>query len=99
MRRDPMTPRKADRKDFPDATTGARVFPLSSAPRRIARAVEWDRLGDEQGRRLRESWQEGAGVIQPDVLDRMRAVKVQESSTKTLDHSGNGLRDLEQKSP
>lgn len=93
-RRDIMTPRDPTNTDL---TQGALVFDLGgAAPRRIAPGASLDRLADEGGRRLRESWQEGAGVVDPETAARMRAVVVEEvpGTTDLDDRSGNGLGPL-----
>jgi hypothetical protein len=98
-RRDPMTPRDPDNADVTDPNdpvSGVLLFPLGTPPRRIAPGAALDRIADEGGRRLRESWQEGAGVIDPGLAARMRAVTVEETpGTNDLDDkSGNGLGPL-----
>jgi len=49
------------------------AFPTASAARRIARGIALDRLVDGSGRRLRDQWNPGSGVLSRAAMDGLRA--------------------------
>ena len=74
---DPLTPR--------DATVTldrlpALTFPTRGSARALARGTPLDRIGDESGRRLRDSWNPGNGVLSRSKMDAMRATVLPLSS-------------------
>jgi hypothetical protein len=68
--RDPLTPR--DNTVLVDKLP-ALTFPTRGSARALARGTPLDRIGDEGGRRLRDSWNPGNGVLPRSKMDAMRA--------------------------
>jgi hypothetical protein len=68
--RDPFTPRDTTvfTDDLPVLT-----FPTRGSAHTIARGMMLDRITDESGRRLRDSWNPGNSVLSRATMDRMRA--------------------------
>ena len=68
--RDPFSPR-----DTTVATDSMPVivFPTTTPARRIARGIQLDRLVDESGRRVRDQWNPGSGVLSRALMDNLRA--------------------------
>jgi hypothetical protein len=72
--RDPLAPRDTSRggvDEIPMLT-----FATRGSARAIARGAQLDRIADESGRRLRDSWNPGTAVLQRSKMDAMRAVVV-----------------------
>ncbi len=68
--RDPFTPR--------DTTVSTDIlqvitFPTRGSAHAIARGMMLDRIADESGRRMRDSWNPGTGVLSRATMDKMRA--------------------------
>src|SRR5262249_31757314 len=72
--RDPFSPRDTT-VPAPDILPVVN-FATASAAQAIARGLMLDRITDESGRRLRDSWNPGNGVITGAQMDRMRATVV-----------------------
>jgi hypothetical protein len=68
--RDPLTPRDntVTLDQLPTIT-----FSTRGSAHRLARGSALDRIGDENGRRLRDSWNPGNGVLQRSKMDAMRS--------------------------
>jgi hypothetical protein len=71
--RDPLTPR--------DTTVAVDQFPVltfatQGSARALAHGSSLDRIGDEDGRRLRDSWNPGNGVLPRSKMDAMRATVI-----------------------
>lgn len=80
-----------------DDPSGEPFFRLTSAvvttARRIARPAYWEKVNTQTGRRMRDSFMPGAGVLSLSVMQRMYGVLLCEDAT-TPDVNGNGLGDL-----
>lgn len=66
---------------------------ILSAGRRLARPAYWEKIGTQTGRRYRDSFMPGSGVLSYPVMQRMHAIQVCED-TRTVDRSGNGLGEM-----
>jgi hypothetical protein len=71
--RDPLTPRdqSAGIDQLPTLT-----FATHGSARALARGSSLDRISDESGRRLRDSWNPGNGVLSRAKMDAMRATVI-----------------------
>ncbi len=71
--RDPLTPRDSTvvTDQLPTIT-----FATRGSARALARGSSLDRISDENGRRLRDSWNPGNGVLQRSKMDAMRATVI-----------------------
>jgi hypothetical protein len=85
-----------------DDPSGVPFFRQTSADissgRRLARPAYWEKINTQTGRRMRDSFMPGAGVLSLDVMQRMYAVEICED-TVSEDVNGNGLGDLGFASP
>ncbi|MDQ3365697.1 MAG: hypothetical protein M3680_09755 [Myxococcota bacterium] len=64
---------------------------LLTAGRRLARPASWDQLGSLTGRRVRDSFMPGAGVLSLEVMQKMRGVTICEvPGTTSTNPSGLG---------
>jgi hypothetical protein len=66
---------------------------VGGAPLRLARPAVWEKIGTQTGRRVRDSFMPGSGVLSLEVMQRMRAFEVCEAAG-TGDIDGNGLEEL-----
>jgi hypothetical protein len=86
----------------PDDPSGVPFFRQTSADissgRRLARPAYWEKINTQTGRRMRDSFMPGAGVLSLDVMQRMYGVLICED-TGSVDVNGNGLGDLGFASP
>ncbi|RMH36760.1 MAG: hypothetical protein D6689_21900 [Deltaproteobacteria bacterium] len=77
--------------------SGPRVFRMAGAllsrADRLARPALWEQVGTQTGRRLRDSFMPGSGVLSLGVMQRMYNVRVCEVPG-TADVDGNGLGEL-----
>jgi hypothetical protein len=71
--RDPLLPRDltVTVDQLPTIT-----FPTRGSAHALARGSPLDRIGDEAGRRLRDSWNPGNAVLQRSKMDAMRATVI-----------------------
>jgi hypothetical protein len=65
---------------------------IAGVPARLARPAIWEQIGTLTGRRLRDSFMPGSGVLSLEVMQRMRAVKL--CVVSTTDTDGNGIGEL-----
>jgi hypothetical protein len=66
---------------------------VGGAPRRLARPALWEKIGTQTGRRMRDSFMPGSGVLSLEVMQKMRGVQLCEAAG-TGDIDGNGLEEL-----
>jgi hypothetical protein len=80
-----------------DDPSGEPFFRLTSdvvtTARRMARPAYWAKINTHTGRRMRDSFMPGAGVLSLPVMQRMYGVQLCED-TRTNDVNGNGLGDM-----
>jgi hypothetical protein len=80
--------------DDPSAPTLLRFAAVvGGAPRRLARPALWEKIGTQTGRRVRDSFMPGSGVLSLEVMQKMRGVQLCEAAG-TGDIDGNGLDEL-----
>jgi LVIVD repeat len=98
--RDPLTPYdranlKFNAGQVADPPFQIITFPVGPGQRLLsmARGRQLDKLGDEDGRTLRDSTSVGARALSRDEMDKMRSVNVV-VQPGTVDESGNGLGNI-----
>jgi hypothetical protein len=65
---------------------------VAGIPTRLARPSVWEQIGTQTGRRMRDSFMPGSGVLSLEVMQRMRAVKL--CVANNVDVDGNGVGEL-----
>ncbi len=66
---------------------------VGGTPTRLARPAVWEKIGTQTGRRMRDSFMPGSGVLSLEVMQKMRAIELCEAAG-TGDDDGNGLEEL-----